>query len=90
MRSSIVVTMDDVVVLPWVPETATVVWPAERAGSILARGQTSMPSSRARMTSGLDSGMAVEMTTTSGFTASMVAASWPTWTSMPAASSSRT
>lgn len=33
-------------VLPWVPETATVVWPSDSAGSILARGQTSMPSSR--------------------------------------------
>ena len=75
MRSSIVVTMELVVVLPWVPETATVVWPSDSAGSILARGQTSMPSSRARTTSGFVSGMAVETTTTSGLTASTVAAS---------------
>ena len=73
-----VATIDDVVVLPWVPETATVVWPIESAGSILARGHTSMPSSRARTTSGLVSGMAVETTTTSGLALSMVAASWPT------------
>ena len=49
-----------------------------------------MSSSRARTTSGLDSGMAVEVTTTSGMAASMVAASWPMLTGMPAASSSRT
>ena len=88
--SSIVATIEDVVVLPWVPATATVSASLERYESIFARGQMGMPSSRARRTSGLVSGMAVEVTMTWGMTASMVAASWPTWTSMPASSSSRT
>ena len=90
MRSSIVATIEDVVVLPCVPATATVRCEPERYESILARGQMGMPSSRARTTSGLVSGMAVEVTTTCGDTSSMVGASWPTRTSMPAASSSRT
>ena len=58
--------------------------------SIFARGQMGIPSSMARTTSGLVSGMAVEVTTTSGMTLSMVWASWPMETSMPADSSSRT
>ena len=49
-----------------------------------------MPSSFARMTSGLVSGMAEEVTTTSGETSSMVAAAWPMCTWMPDASRSRT
>ena len=73
--SSIVATMEEVVVLPWVPATATVVEAPERCESILARGQMGMPSSRARTTSGLVSGIAVEVTTTCGETASIVAAS---------------
>ena len=85
-----VATIEDVVVLPCVPATAMVRCVPESQESILARGQMGMPSSRARMTSGLVSGMAVEVTTTCGFAASMVAAAWPTVTSMPAASSSRT
>ena len=88
--SIMVAIMEDVVVLPCVPATATVRWEPERYDSILARGQMGMPSSRARTTSGLVSGMAVEVTTTCGLTASMVAASWPTRTLIPAASSSRT
>ena len=88
--SSIVATIEEVVVLPCVPATATVRWVPESQESILARGQMGMPSSWARMTSGLVSGMAVEVTTTCGATSSMVAAACPTRTSMPAASSSRT
>ena len=80
---------DEVVVLPCVPAQAIVTAPRERYESILARCQTSMPSSRARFSSGLDSGMAVEMTTTSGSTRSMVEAVWPTVTSMPARTSER-
>ena len=85
-----VAIMEDVVVLPCVPATATVVALLERYDSILARGQMGMFSSRARTTSGLVSGMALEVTTTSGETRSMVAASWPMVTSMPTSSSSRT
>ena len=85
-----VATMDDVVVLPCVPATATVVASMERYESIFALGHTGMPSSRARMTSGFVSGMAEEVTTTSGATSSMVEARCPTWTEMPAFSSSRT
>ena len=90
MRSIMVVTMEDVVVLPWVPAIATVVRPAESTGRISARVHTGIPSSRARTTSTLVAGMAVEMTTTSGETRSIVAGSWPTVTSMPARESSRT
>ena len=89
MRSSMVAANDDVVVLPWVPAQATVIAPRERYESILARCQTSQPSSRARASSGLVSGMAVEMTTTSGATRSIVSAAWPTVTSMPWATRAR-
>ena len=78
MRSSIVAIMDEVVVLPWVPATATVQAPSESADSMRARGHTGMPSSRARTSSGFVSGMAVEITTTSGATSSIVLASCPT------------
>ena len=43
----------------------------------LARGHTGIPSSRARRARGWTRGIAVETTTTSGLTSSMVAASWP-------------
>ena len=89
MRSSMVAHMEDVVVLPCVPATPTVTCPLESTDSIRARGQTGMPSSRARTTSGLVSGMAVETTTTSGRSSSTVLASCPTRTSMPARVSCR-
>ena len=84
-----VAASEEVVVLPWVPAQAMVTLPRDRYDSILARCHTSMPSSRARASSGLVSGMAVEMTTTSGFTRSMVAASWPRVMSTPSLTSGR-
>ena len=82
-RSSIVATSEEVVVLPWVPAHRMVTEPRERYESMRARCQTSTPSSRARTSSGLVSGMAEEMTTTSGETRSTVDALWPIVTSMP-------
>ena len=58
-------SIDDVVVLPWLPATAIVVRVATMARSASARRSTGMPRSRAATTSGLLSGIAVEMTTAS-------------------------
>ena len=88
--SSIEATIDEVVVLPWVPAMAIVWAPTPSAASIFARGHTAIPSARARASSGLVSGMADEVTTTSGATSSMVDASCPMRTGIPASSRSRT
>ena len=58
-------SIDEVVVLPWLPATATVVRVATMARSASARRSTGMPRSRAATTSGLLSGIAVEITTAS-------------------------
>jgi len=57
--------MEVVLVLPWVPVTATANFIRISSPSISARGITGIRSSRARRTSGLSGPMAVETTTTS-------------------------
>ena len=76
MRSMVVASMDEEVVLPCVPAQASVLRPLPRAASIWERCQTAMPFSRAATSSGFFSGMAVEMTTAS-MSSVMLAASWP-------------
>ncbi len=58
-------SIDDVVVFPWLPATAIVVRVATIARSASARRSTGTRRSRAATTSGLLSGIAVEMTTAS-------------------------
>ncbi len=58
-------SIEDVVVLPWVPATATVRRTEAMAVRISARRSTRRPRSRAATTSGLVGGMAVEMATAS-------------------------
>ena len=58
-------SMADVVVLPWVPATARVRRWAAMAASRTVRRTTGMPRRRASTTSGLSSGTAVEMATSS-------------------------
>ncbi len=70
MRASI----EDVVVLPWLPATATVVRVATMARRASARRNTGIPRSRAATTSGLLSGMAVEITTASSASGRLAAA----------------
>ena len=91
MASSTLASMDDVVVLPCVPATASVSRSRPRCASICARCQMASPRSLAAMSSGLLSRMAVDTTTTSGAASSRpgppgrLAGSWPMRTSMPAA-----
>ena len=54
-----------VVVLPWLPATATPSLTRISSPSISARGMTGMPRARAAATSGLSARTALEMTTTS-------------------------
>ena len=62
--SRISATIDVVVVLPWLPATATPYLRRISSASISARGITGMPSRRASTTSGLSGRTAVEITTT--------------------------
>ena len=73
------------VVLPWVPATAMPCWKRNSSASISARRTTGSPSSPARTSSGLSSGTAVEMTTTSA--SSTWRASWPRCTATPMSAS---
>ena len=56
--------MDVVVVLPWLPATATPYLRRMSSASISARGMTGIPRRRASSTSGLSAFTAVEVTTT--------------------------
>ena len=77
--------MLDVVVLPWVPETAIVGRRRVSSPSSSARCSSRWPRSRAIARSGFSGGIAVETTTSaSGGT---LAASWPSCGSIPAARS---
>ncbi len=58
-------SIDDVVVFPWVPDTATVRRVAQIAARISARRATAMPAACAATTSGFRSGIAVETATRS-------------------------
>ncbi len=58
-------SIDEVVVLPWVPDTAIVRLVAAMAASTSARLSTGMPRSRATRTSGFESGTAVDVVTAS-------------------------
>ena len=75
-------SIDEVVVLPWVPATATVRRVAVMAASMSARLYRAMPRSAAACSSGLVAGMAVEKVTAS--TAPTLSARWPTVTCTPA------
>ena len=54
-------SMDDVVVLPWVPATAIVCLLLQMAASISARLRTTRPASSAARISTLESGTAVDL-----------------------------
>ena len=73
--SSSVAIMLVVVVLPWVPATATVDFSRISSASISARRTTGMRFSSAAATSGLVRRTAVEVTTTA--TPSTFSRSWP-------------
>ncbi len=73
--SSRAATMVVVVVLPWVPATATLYLSRISSASISARRTTGMPCARAASSSGLPGLMAEEITTTSA--PSMFSARWP-------------
>src|SRR5450755_138326 len=81
--SSTAATMDVVVVLPCVPETATPRLSAMISASISARCNTGMPARCAATTSGLSGGMAEEMTTASA--PLMLSEPWPSVTCAPSA-----
>ena len=75
--------MPQVVVLPWVPDTAIECLRRETWPSIRPRWITGAPAARAATSSGLSSPMAVETTTSAP--SGRLAASWPIAGSMPAA-----
>ena len=75
-------SMADVVVFPWVPATARDFRWAAMAASRAVRRTTATPRRRASATSGLSSGTAVEMATSSTSSGTL-AGSWPTVTVMP-------
>ena len=81
--SKVLASMDDVVVLPCVPATASVSSPSPRRASILARCQMRSPRSCAAISSGLFGRMAVD-TTTVGSPSGTFSAAWPMATGMPA------
>ncbi len=70
-----------VVVLPWVPATATPRLKRISSASISARGTTGMRCARASSSSGLSSRMALETTTQSA--SSTLAEAWPLYRVMP-------
>ena len=78
-------SIEVVVVLPCVPETAAVRRVAQIAASTSARLDTRMPRRRASASSGLRSVMAVDTATSSA--SPRLAASWPTCTTTPSARS---
>ena len=63
--ASTVAIMEVVVVLPWLPDTATDIFIFRSSASISARGMTGMLRRCASSTSGLSALTAVEVTTTS-------------------------
>ena len=73
--------MDVVVVLPWLPATATPYFSRISSASISARGITGMPRRRASCTSGLSLRTAVEATTTCA--SATLAAAWPSKKRVP-------
>ena len=76
-------SIDEVVVLPWVPATATVVRVAHDGAQRLGPAQhRDARAVRAATTSGLSSGIAVEITTASSASATLPAA-WPTCAATP-------
>ncbi|SIN10602.1 Uncharacterised protein [Mycobacteroides abscessus subsp. abscessus] len=79
--SSITAIIELVVVLPWVPATAIVRWTPMAAARASERCRTRSPRARAAASSGLDSRMAVEITTVSA--CSMFSAAWGTKTRAP-------
>src|SRR5450755_1687992 len=81
--SSTAATIEVVVVLPCVPETATPFLSAMISASISARCMTGMPARCAATTSGLSGGMADEMTTASA--PLMLSDAWPSATRAPSA-----
>ncbi len=87
MPDSIVATIELVDVLPCVPATAIVERPSARCPSIRARGQIGIPSRTASTTSGFESGIAEETTTTCGVP--RFSARCPIETGTPAASRAR-
>ena len=76
-------SMEVVVVLPWVPDTATHRRHAAIAASAWARLSSTRPRRRASVTSGFASGTAVDRATTSA--SATWTASWPTKTLTPLA-----
>ena len=74
-----------VVVLPWVPPTATEDCSRISSASISARRTMGMRRARAAATSALSGRMAVE--TTTALAPSTLPAWWPTWITAPSASS---
>ena len=86
MRSMVQASMEEEVVLPWVPAQASVFFPRPSSASICERCHTCMPASRAQASSGFFSGMADEMTTMS-VSAGRLDASCPMKTSTPACTS---
>ncbi len=72
---SATVSIEVVVVLPWVPETATARRPAITDASAAARGRMRSPNRRASVISGLSSRIAVDTTTVSAHLT--WGASWP-------------
>ena len=82
-RVQVLASMDDVVVLPCVPATASASSSSPRRASILARCQMRSPRSCAAISSGLFGRMAVD-TTTVGSPSGTFSAAWPMATGMPA------
>ena len=82
---SATVSSEVVVVLPWVPATATTRRPAITAASAAERGSIRRPRRTASTNSGLSSRTAVETTTVSA--SPTCAASWPRWTRAPSSRS---
>ncbi len=76
-------TIDVVVVLPWLPATATPYLRRISSASISARGITGIPARRASTTSGLSGRTAVEVTTTCA--PATWAAAWPSANLAPCA-----
>ena len=83
--SSTRATIEVVVVLPWLPATATPYLSRISSASISARGMTGTPSRRASSTSGFRLRTAVEVTTT--WAPCTCSAPWPTATFAPSCAS---
>ena len=83
MPSSVLASMEDVVVLPCVPATASVSSRSPKRASIWARWMTLRLRRRASSSSGLLSRIAVEMTTVTSSPSGTFSAAWPMATGMP-------